>query len=282
MMTDMKHIVAGSSSNLISVTIGEPSHHQEVSDAADHDAEPSQSPLMIEGVTYQSLAATYQQPVYYTPVFDSNSSFLGMTPVFEPALFEQMPSLFDQGPFLSTAQPLSPTETYSADPTFRESTFLQTGQDSNCVSSLSSREGTVRSVSSANTAPRYISSSAYPPTPSSMDTMGLPSVTGIVDRNTSFSALTAVLAGQGMGMMGEDMLAWDEDEYAAEYAAANASIIVDENRKRRESASMVSLAPVGEAKSPTNPSGLDAWVVYPSLNGLCWFLRSRRNFKRLY
>lgn len=180
-----------------------------------------------------------------------------MTPVFEPALFEQAPSPFDQGPFLSTVQPLSPTETYSAEPTPRESTFLQAGQDSNCISSSSSREGTGRTVSSTNIAPRYISSSAYPPTPSSMDTTGLPSVTGIVDRNTSFSALTAVLAGQGMSMMGEDMLAWDEDESAAEYAAANASVIVDENRKQRENALVVSLEPVGGANSPTNPSGLD-------------------------
>ncbi|AFR98430.2 hypothetical protein C343_06408 [Cryptococcus neoformans C23] len=247
----------GSSSNLISVAIGEPFHQHGALDATDHEAEASQLPSMIEGVTYQSLETIYQQPVYYTPVFDSNSFFLGMTPVFEPALFEQAPSPFDQGPFLSTVQPLSPTETYSAEPTPRESTFLQAGQDSNCISSSSSREGTGRTVSSTNIAPRYISSSAYPPTPSSMDTTGLPSVTGIVDRNTSFSALTAVLAGQGMSMMGEDMLAWDEDESAAEYAAANASVIVDENRKQRENALVVSLEPVGGANSPTNPSGLD-------------------------
>lgn len=116
-MTDIKRIATGSSSNLISVAIGEPFHQHGALDATDHEAEASQLPSMIEGVTYQSLETIYQQPVYYTPVFDSNSFFLGMTPVFEPALFEQAPSPFDQGPFLSTVQPLSPTETYSAEPT---------------------------------------------------------------------------------------------------------------------------------------------------------------------
>lgn len=80
-MTDIKCIAAGSSSNLISVAIGEPFHQHGALDATDHEAEASQLPSMIEGVTYQSLETIYQQPVYYTPVFDSNSFFLGMTPV---------------------------------------------------------------------------------------------------------------------------------------------------------------------------------------------------------
>ncbi|KAE8542910.1 hypothetical protein D1P53_000973 [Cryptococcus gattii VGV] len=245
------------SSNIISITIDEGSPQRETLDATDHDAEASQLPLMID-VAYQNFPTIYQQPIYYTAVFDSNSDFLGMTPVFEPTLFEQAPSSFDQGPFLSIAQPLSPTETYSAGPTPRESTFLQAGQDFNRMSFSPTVEGTVRTVSAANTAPRHVSSSAYPLTPLSMDTMSLPSVTGTVDRNTSFSALTAVLAGHGMGMMGEDMLAWDEDEFAAENAAANASVVVNGSRKRRESVSMVNLEPIVQANTPTSPVGLDA------------------------
>lgn len=258
MVTDKRHIVTDLSSNIISITIDEGSPRRETLDAIDHDAEASQLPLVIEGVAYQNLPTIYQQPIYYTAVFDSNSDFLGMTPVFEPTLFEQAPSSFDQGPFLSTAQPLSPTETYSAGPTPRESTFLQAGQDFNRMSFSPTVEGTVRTASAANTAPRHVSSSAYPFTPLSMDTMGLPSATGIVDRNTSFSALTAVLAGHGMGMMGEDMLAWDEDEFAAENAAANASVVVNGSRKRRESVSMVNLGPIVQANTPTSPVGLDA------------------------
>lgn len=258
MVTDKRHIVADLSSNIISITIDEGSPQRETLDATDHDAEASQLQLMIEGVAYQNLPTIYQQPIYYTAVFDSNSDFLGMTPVFEPTLFEQGPSSFDQGPFLSTAQPLSPTETYSAGPTPRESTFLQAGQDFNRMSFSPTVEGTVRTVSTANTAPRHVSSSAYPLNPLSMATMGLPSATGIVDRNTSFSALTAVLAGHGMGMMGEDMLAWDEDEFAAENAAANSSVVVDGSRKRRENVSMVNLEPIVQANTPTSPVGLDA------------------------
>lgn len=258
MVTDKRHFVTDLSSNIISISIDEGSPQRETLDATDHDTEASQLPLMIEGVAYQNFPTIYQQPIYYTAVFDSNSDFLGMTPVFEPTLFGQAPSSFDQGPFLSTAQPLSPTETYSAGPTPRESTFLQAGQDFNRMSFSPTVEGTDRTLSAANIAPHHVSSSAYPLTPLSMDTMSLPSVTGIVDRNTSFSALTAVLAGHGMGMMGEDMLAWDEDEFAAENAAANASVVVNGSRKRRESVSMVNLEPIAQAKTPTSPVGLDA------------------------
>ncbi|KAK6905910.1 hypothetical protein I203_106745 [Kwoniella mangroviensis CBS 8507] len=153
---------------------------------------------------------------FFAPGYDANLSYLPMDATLDPSLFVPID---EQGPFLSTQQPMSPTESWSAGPTPREATFLRAaGPESTRIPSNSS-EGTVRTVSSnQQSAPRYVSNSAYPLTPSSQDPTALPGTGGgIVDRNTSYSALAAVMSGQTMGIgmsMGgaDDMLGWDDND----------------------------------------------------------------------
>ncbi|WVQ97605.1 hypothetical protein IAU59_004719 [Kwoniella sp. CBS 9459] len=151
---------------------------------------------------------------FFAPGFDPNLPYLPLDAALEPTLYGQTGQSFDeQGPFLSTQQPMSPTESWSAGPTPREATFLRAAQaGQNRVVSTSSNEGTVRTVSSAHGAPRYVSSSAYPPTPHSLDpNSALPSVGGIGDRNASYSAFAGLMSTQGM-TPSDDMLGWEDAE----------------------------------------------------------------------
>nr|XP_018267335.1 uncharacterized protein I303_01321 [Kwoniella dejecticola CBS 10117]OBR89493.1 hypothetical protein I303_01321 [Kwoniella dejecticola CBS 10117] len=153
---------------------------------------------------------------FFTPGYDANLPYLPMEAAIDPALYA---STFDeQGPFLSAQQPMSPTESWSAGPTPREATFLRAAQAQNEQNRIasSSSEGTVRAVSSNQAVPRYVSASAYPLTPLSQDPSALPGSGGIVDRNTSYTALAAVMSGQAMGtsmgMGPDDLLAWDDND----------------------------------------------------------------------
>ncbi|WVF70300.1 hypothetical protein IAT40_005089 [Kwoniella sp. CBS 6097] len=151
---------------------------------------------------------------FFTPGFDPDLPYMPLDATLDPALYGQPVQLFDeQGPFLSAQQPMSPTESWSAGPTPREATFLRAAQDGqNRVVSTSSNEGTVRTVSSAYGAPRYVSSSAYPPTPHSLDpSSGLPSMGGIGDRNASYSAFAGLMSTQDV-TASDDMLGWDDAE----------------------------------------------------------------------
>jgi hypothetical protein len=110
-----------------------------------------------------------------------------------------------QGPFLSTHLPLSPVEAWSAASmgggTPRESADpLRPTQDNRSTSS--STPTTSEQPLSAGLRPwahlmppppRHVSSSAYPPTPLSVDPSGLPAMTGggWGDRAPSFSSMTA-------------------------------------------------------------------------------------------
>nr|XP_019049443.1 hypothetical protein I302_03232 [Kwoniella bestiolae CBS 10118]OCF28373.1 hypothetical protein I302_03232 [Kwoniella bestiolae CBS 10118] len=155
---------------------------------------------------------------FFTPGYDANLPYLPMDPSLDPSLFVPMGmGMEEQGPFLSAQQPMSPTESWSAGPTPREATFAGRSTSNARIPSNSS-DGTVRTVSSNQPAPRYVSNSAYPLTPSSQDPSALPgsgSTGGIVDRNTSYNALAAVMSGQAMGMtmgVGDDMLGWDDND----------------------------------------------------------------------
>nr|XP_019015126.1 uncharacterized protein I206_01214 [Kwoniella pini CBS 10737]OCF53907.1 hypothetical protein I206_01214 [Kwoniella pini CBS 10737] len=151
---------------------------------------------------------------FFTPAYDANLPYLPMEAGIDPALYGT--AFEEQGPFLSTQQPMSPTESWSAGPTPREATFLRAAQaqnEQNRIASNSS-DGTVRTVSSNQPIPRYVSASAYPLTPLSQDPSSLPGTGGIVDRNTSYSALAAVMSGQSMtmGMGDDDILGWDDND----------------------------------------------------------------------
>ncbi|WRT64334.1 uncharacterized protein IL334_001266 [Kwoniella shivajii] len=152
---------------------------------------------------------------FFSSGYDANLPYLAMDASFDPSLYGYPGVPYgEQGPFLSSQQPMSPTDSWSAGPTPREATFLRAAQsqESNRVASSSS-DGTVRAVSSNQSAPRYVSSSAYPLTPHSQDPTALPGTGGILDRNSSFSALAAVMSGQHMGMgVSEDMLGWDDND----------------------------------------------------------------------
>ncbi|OCF37639.1 hypothetical protein I317_04365 [Kwoniella heveanensis CBS 569] len=151
---------------------------------------------------------------FFAPGFDPNLPYLPLDAALDPMLYGQSGQSFDeQGPFLSAQQPMSPTESWSAGPTPREATFLRAAQEGqNRVFSTSSNEGTVRTVSSAHGAPRYVSSSAYPPTPHSLDPISaLPSMGGIGDRNASYSAFAGLMSTQGM-TASDDILGWDDGE----------------------------------------------------------------------
>ncbi|WVR06041.1 hypothetical protein IAU60_003069 [Kwoniella sp. DSM 27419] len=115
----------------------------------------------------------------------------------------------DQGPFLSTQQPLSPTDSWSAGPTPREATFLRAAQDSQ--NRVVSTDGTVRSASTVQPAPRYVSSSSYPLTPLSIESGSLLGSSAIGDRTTSFSALASAISNQD-AMVPDDMLGWDDHD----------------------------------------------------------------------
>ncbi|WWC86437.1 uncharacterized protein L201_001314 [Kwoniella dendrophila CBS 6074] len=186
---------------------------------------------------------------FFTPGYDANLSYLPMDATFDPSLYTQNGISFEeQGPFLSAQQPLSPTETWSAGPTPREATFpllatqTQSQDNSDRIPSNSS-QGTVRTVSSGNnsnqTVPRYVSNSAYPLTPLSQDPTSLPNTNGIVDRNTSYSALAAVMGqsmGMGMGMgMGQsdDMLGWDDND-VIEHDEEDDSIIQQQQQQQKQ------------------------------------------------
>ena len=106
-----------------------------------------------------------------------------------------------QGPFLPT-QAVSPIE----------STFLRAanpneqGRMSSISSTSSGDRGT--QLQSLQQASRHISSSAYPPTPLSVDPAGLPSASGWMDRATSYAAARV---GDVVPTELEDVLGWGEE-----------------------------------------------------------------------
>ncbi|WVQ82751.1 hypothetical protein IAT38_004883 [Cryptococcus sp. DSM 104549] len=159
---------------------------------------------------------------------------------FNPAAGAVSPT--DAGPLVGGGQqPISPTESYfSGGPTPRDATF------GNRLASGSTHDSG-RSTSSAHPAPRYVSNSAFPPTTLSVDP-ALPGYGGynFMDRQGSFSALTAEIVGAGMGMMGQDMYRWDEqdEDFAAAAASMSVSAGVSNAWKRRESEVSVAVTAV--------------------------------------
>ncbi len=123
---------------------------------------------------------------FYNPSYNPSSAqpFLPMAQ-YNPTL----------GPFL----PFSPTDV----------TFLRTTHPNDQT------QGTDRSSSVSSTAttglapPRHFSTSAFPPTPLSVDPNNLPSGGGWTDRQASFAAAAAAA-------VGEDPLLWEEGERAGD------------------------------------------------------------------